>query len=90
MSHRARVMTWWWVALAAAVTFVVLPGPARSPFSGAPLSSRALVVFFSLVILAVFTAMYPPVRGVRARWLVVLLLLVGAKMALATMLVETG
>ncbi len=89
VSQRARAVPWW-VALAAVAAFVVLPGPARSLFSGAPLSAPALVLFVALLILGVFTALYPPDAVVRTPWLVVLLLLVAAKVILAGMLVDTG
>ncbi len=89
MSQRASVISWW-VALAAVVALIVLPGPSQSAFSGTPLSSRSLILFVALVILGVFTAMYPPVRGVRVRWLIVLLVLVVAKIGLGLLLGEAG
>ena len=80
----------WWLALAFEFACLLTPGPQRSLFSGAPLSSRAAALFLGVVILAVFSMFYPPTRRVRFRWLAALAVLVALKLALASMLIDTG
>lgn len=80
----------WWMIVAAFVIFLVLPGPDHSPFSGAPLASKALPVFFAVILAGVFSLLYAPRRAPRWVWLVLLILLIAGKAALAPRLVPTG
>ncbi|HEX9084689.1 MAG TPA: hypothetical protein VF836_08115, partial [Gemmatimonadaceae bacterium] len=73
----------WIAALALAFVFLLLPGPARSAFSGMPLSSRGVAVFFALVIIVAFTCIYRPTRAVRARTLRALAVLCLLKLVLS-------
>lgn len=80
----------WWATLALFTLFILLPGPDRTPFSGAPLASRAQLVAIGILVLAAFSALFPPSRAVRVRWLVVLLVLTASRIALAPYLIEAG
>jgi len=82
--------TRWWSAVALAAFFLLFPGPQRSLFSGAPLASRAMPFFFALVVLAVFTAFFPPTRVARLRWIFALAALCIVKAALLPLLVDEG
>jgi hypothetical protein len=78
------------MAVSIAALFLAWPGPWRSPFSGIPFSSRAHLVFVSLLVAALFITLLPPHRAVRARWLIALALLCGAKVLASSFIVPEG
>jgi len=80
----------WWLCWSLFTIFVVLPGPQRSPFSGISFSAKASLVFAAAVVLAVVTAMFRPRGGTGPVPIVLLLAAIGAKLALAPLLVPAG
>lgn len=83
--------TWtWFAALVLAILLFGVVGPWHSPWSGVPLSSRATVIFLTLLIVAIFTALFPPRRPARIVWAAAILAAVVAKLILAHALVTAG
>ena len=80
----------WWLCWTAALVFLCLPGSPRSPFSGLPLSSKALLLFAGLVILGFASLLFRPRRSVHAAIPIALLAAVALKLVLAPMLVPAG
>jgi len=80
----------WWLVLALVTAYLFAPGPYRGLFSGLPLSSKATALFAALTILAIFTAMFRPLRRIHGAWPIALLVLVGVKLFLAPSLVTSG
>lgn len=76
-----------WVVLLA---FLFSPGPARSVFSGIPLSLPATILAVMLIGVAVATRVIRPRRSPRAAWAVIILLAAITKIALAPLLVPSG
>src|SRR4051794_35989296 len=84
------IRTRWWLIVAAVLVFLILPGPDRPPFAGAPLASKALPLFFAVILGGVFGFLYAPRRAPRLLWLALLILLIGGKIAFAPRLVMAG
>ena len=80
----------WWLVLALFTAYLFAPGPYRGVFSGLPLSSKATALFVALTILAIFTAMFRPLRRIHGAWPIALLVLIGVKLFLAPSLVTSG
>ncbi|HEX2833315.1 MAG TPA: glycosyltransferase family 39 protein [Thermoanaerobaculia bacterium] len=80
----------WGVLWGALVAFLVCPGPARSAFSGIPLSSRATAVAVTLIGVAIAMSVIRPLRTPRMRWVLLIALAVPLKLALSTLLITPG
>jgi hypothetical protein len=79
-----------WAALLLLSLFTALPGPSRSPFSGIPFSMKAHVTVSLLLLAGVVFALFPTRRRITWKWLIVLIVLCGAKAAISTALVDEG
>lgn len=80
----------WWLAFALFLTFLVLPGPDRTPFSGLPMATQTQAVFLLLLVVGTFCAFFPPRRRVAVGWLLALVAAAALKLVLAPMVQETG
>lgn len=80
----------WWLLWGATALFLVLPGPARSTFSGFPLSSKAMLVFAALVMGAAATLLFRPRRSFPVWIPVALLVAVALKLLLAPLVSDLG
>jgi hypothetical protein len=85
-SQRWRV----WAAFLLLALFTALPGPNRSPFSGIPLSSKASLVAVALLVGALTLILFPPRRRTGGGWLLALVLICGAKLAISPALRDEG
>jgi len=90
MIRNSSVRIRFWLAICGVLLYVLLPGPERSPFSGTPLASKAWLVFFAIILVGLFSALYHPRKLVRWRWLVLLSIFVAAKLVLAPYLIHFG
>lgn len=70
--------------------FAFLPGPARSPFSGIPLSTKAHLTLAVLIVLVTAFALFRPRGSVRARWIVAIAVACVAKLLLMPLVVDEG
>lgn len=80
----------WWLAFALFLTFLLLPGPDRTPFSGLPMATQTQALFLLALVVGTFCAFFPPRRRVRVGWLLVLVAASALKLVLAPMVQETG
>jgi len=85
-----RAWTWWSALALMAAHVVTVNGAESSPFSGLPLSSRATVLFLGIVVLGIFTAMFPPHRRAGLIWPGAILVLLIARVFLAPSLITPG
>jgi hypothetical protein len=85
-----KILAGWWTCWAVCVAYALVPGSARSPFSGIPLSSKAILLVALLLILGVATAMFRPSRRVHPAICLALFAAVAAKIFLATLLIPAG
>lgn len=86
LSAKAR----FWCTFAAALLFLLLPGPQRSFFSGAPLAAKAFVPLFFLVAAGSFAMLFPAVHRPKLRWLAVILVTVALKLLLVSAVIDEG
>jgi hypothetical protein len=86
---RVAVLSWF-AAFAMMVAYVLLPGPSHYVFSGAPLASKGLLVFYGLITCGVLTLFYRPIRPARLRWIAALAAIVVTKIVLASFLISSG